>query len=99
MFRYLELQPSRFAGILGGVFLSVAGCHQATPFPNLTKFCPSPNSLLAGRLGQPTKTPRRTFLKRSRHPEVHPTLSFVLLDDIGYGQASVFGGPVPTPHI
>jgi arylsulfatase len=60
---------------------------------------PKPEQPFGGKIGTTYKDSTPDFPKESRHPEVHPTLSFVLLDDIGYGQASVFGGPVPTPHI
>ena len=32
-------------------------------------------------------------------PPGAPNVVLVLLDDVGYGYSSVFGGPVPTPNI
>jgi arylsulfatase len=32
-------------------------------------------------------------------PEGAPNVVVILLDDVGFGQVSTFGGPVPTPHL
>lgn len=38
-------------------------------------------------------------VERLRAPEGAPNIVIVLLDDVGFGAASTFGGPVPTPTL
>ncbi|HZU95414.1 MAG TPA: arylsulfatase [Planctomycetota bacterium] len=40
-----------------------------------------------------------TFRRPVRAPAGAPNVLLVLLDDVGYGQAGTFGGPVPTPTL
>jgi hypothetical protein len=44
------------------------------------------------------EVPRHVFHERQA-PEGAPNVVIVLLDDVGFGAASTFGGLVPTPHI
>src|SRR5262249_50129166 len=39
------------------------------------------------------------FAKSIRAPEGAPNILLILLDDIGFGQPGVFGGPIPTPAL
>jgi arylsulfatase len=40
-----------------------------------------------------------TFPKVVRPPKGAPNIVLILLDDVGYGQFSTFGGGVPSPNI
>ena len=41
------------------------------------------------------KAPKRFVVKA---PDGAPNVVLVLIDDIGFGASSTFGGPIPTPH-
>src|SRR6478609_19043 len=60
---------------------------------------PFAESGFAGSIGKtfPESTP--AYPERMTPPAGAPNILLILLDDIGFGQAGVSGGPVPTPHM
>ena len=61
------------------------------PFP------PTPSASVAGPTLQQSKHQRR--VEPNRLPKDAPNILIVLLDDVGFGQADTFGGPVHTPTL
>jgi arylsulfatase A-like enzyme len=61
------------------------------PFP------PTPTASVAGPTLQQSKHQRR--VEPNRLPQDAPNILIVLLDDVGFGQADTFGGPVRTPTL
>ena len=52
-----------------------------------------------GRIGLTTADSSPAWPEPLRAPEGAPNVLFLVLDDVGYGQLSVFGGLVETPNI
>ncbi|MBW2426059.1 MAG: arylsulfatase [Deltaproteobacteria bacterium] len=73
-----------------GAEASDAAAARVLPIPELET--PRPVGLTVDEV------PRHVFRER-RPPEGAPNVVIVLLDDVGFGAASTFGGLVPTPHL
>ncbi len=60
---------------------------------------PIPDTTYDGPVYDDAKDPRAVFepIKPIRPPEGAPNVLVILLDDVGFGAASVFGGPCRTP--
>jgi arylsulfatase A-like enzyme len=52
-----------------------------------------------GKIGITYKESTPDFPSPIKAPEKAPNVLLVLLDDVGFGQASTFGGPVDTPNL
>lgn len=52
-----------------------------------------------GKIGITYKESTPDFPAPIKAPEKAPNVLLVLLDDVGFGQASTFGGPVDTPNL
>ena len=60
---------------------------------------PIPSEPFKGTMGLGTKESVPAFPNRVTAPAGAPNVVLVLLDDIGFGETSTFGGPVPTPTL
>jgi len=69
----------------GTTFMPLVEYPQGTRFP--------------GRIGLTTADSSPAWPEPVRTPEGAPNVLFFVLDDVGYGQLSVFGGLVETPNI
>jgi hypothetical protein len=60
---------------------------------------PIPDERYQGLLTYDAKDPSSSFppITRLRPPEGAPNVLIVLLDDVGFGASSAFGGPCQTP--
>ena len=61
------------------------------PFP------PTPSASVAGPTLGTSKHQRR--VEQSRLPKGAPNILVILLDDVGFGQAETYGGPIHTPTL
>src|SRR5262245_23898849 len=52
-----------------------------------------------GRIGSTFADSKADVMTLPRAPEGAPNVLLVLLDDVGFGQTSTFGGPVSTPTL
>ena len=52
-----------------------------------------------GRIGTTYQDSESAWPELPRPPEGAPNILLILLDDVGFGQASTFGGPVPTESL
>ncbi len=52
-----------------------------------------------GRIGTTFADSTPNYPMPVRAPKGSPNVLLILLDDVGFGMASTFGGPVPTPHM
>lgn len=52
-----------------------------------------------GKIGETFKDSQPSFPQPLKAPAGSPNVLLILLDDVGFGMASTFGGPVPTPHL
>ena len=60
---------------------------------------PYPEPAFAGHLGRTVPESTPAYPERVGAPDGAPNVVVIMLDDIGFGQAGVSGGPVPTPHM
>ena len=68
-----------------------AGSRSVLPIPNRSK---------PGLTTYDAKDPDTSYppIEPLRPPEGAPNVLVILLDDIGFGASSTFGGPCPTPN-
>ena len=58
---------------------------------------PVPDRAFKGKIGRTLKDSQPDFPKQVQSPVGAPNVLIVILDDVGFGHASAFGGAVPTP--
>jgi arylsulfatase A-like enzyme len=79
--------------VMLGTVLPVAAQHVDR------KVLPLPTPPFKGVIGPTYKESREDWPRLPAPPKGAPNVVVVLLDDVGYGQTSTFGGPVPTPEL
>ena len=52
-----------------------------------------------GKIGETYKDSKPDFPTTREAPEGAPNVLLILLDDVGFGASSTFGGPIPTPAL
>ena len=57
---------------------------------------PLPESPFKGVIGETYLDSKEDWPKVPKPPEGAPNVVVIMLDDVGFGQVSTFGGPVPT---
>jgi arylsulfatase A-like enzyme len=60
---------------------------------------PKPDPAFKGKIGETYKDSTPDYPHPVTPPKGAPNVLLVLLDDVGFGMCSTFGGPVPTPHL
>jgi arylsulfatase len=60
---------------------------------------PNPTPPFAGTVGRLIDESEAVPLQGLRPPADFPNVVLILLDDVGFGTCSTFGGPVPTPTV
>lgn len=60
---------------------------------------PLPEQPFQGKIGKTYLDSEMDWPKVPTPPEGAPNVVVILLDDVGFGQVSTFGGPVPTPAL
>ena len=60
---------------------------------------PAPAPPFKGQIGLSYKDSQPDFPKPIEAPKGAPNVLLVLLDDVGYGASSTFGGPINTPTL
>jgi arylsulfatase len=60
---------------------------------------PQPDPAFGGKVGETYKDSTPSFPLPVRAAKGSPNVLLILLDDVGFGMCSTFGGPVPTPHM
>jgi arylsulfatase len=58
---------------------------------------PKPAPPFNGKIGRTVKDSAPDFPKEVEAPKGAPNVLLILTDDVGFGAASTFGGPIPTP--
>ena len=98
--------PSRIRQLgLGAAFILAL----VTPSPSLAQSSPDarPGAILPDRRPAPFKgtivetykDSKADFPKTREAPAGSPNVLLILLDDVGFGASSTFGGPIPTPAL
>jgi arylsulfatase A-like enzyme len=75
---------------VGALFSGVASAQEVLPTP------PAP---FKGQIGLSAKDSTSDFPKAVQAPNNAPNIVLVLLDDVGFGASSTFGGPIETPTV
>ena len=78
--------------------LAAALLASASPLAAQT-LLPAPAAPFAGKIGQTYADSTPAFPKPVTAPAGAPNVLLILTDDVGFGAASTFGGPVPTPNL
>jgi len=60
---------------------------------------PLPDPSFGGKVGQTLKESQPDYPKPVMPPSGAPNVLVILLDDVGFGQTSTYGGPVQTPTL
>jgi len=60
---------------------------------------PQPDPAFGGKVGATYKDSTPSFPLPVKAAKGSPNVLLILLDDVGFGMCSTFGGPVPTPHM
>jgi arylsulfatase A-like enzyme len=60
---------------------------------------PQPDPNFRGKIGETVAESVASYPLPVKAAEGSPNVLLILLDDVGYGMCSTFGGPVPTPHM
>jgi len=98
LFRYL----AALVASLGIATLSQAALAQSpsSPQPTGSLSLPRPDFNFKGEVGRTYQdSDPATFPQIVRPPKGAPNIVLILLDDVGFGQFSVFGGGVPSPNM
>ncbi len=104
MTHHLLRRSSIFYALTCIFFVSIVACNQAQktePAATATSNIqiPKPDPEFKGKIGNTADESTSDFpLPLSAAPG-SPNVMIILLDDVGFGMASTFGGPVPTPNV
>ncbi|HEV3444935.1 MAG TPA: sulfatase-like hydrolase/transferase, partial [Gemmataceae bacterium] len=73
--------------------------QKANPEPAGATQLPKPDPEFKGRIGETYRDSTPSYPLPVKAPKGSPNVLLVLLDDVGFGMCSTFGGPVPTPNL
>jgi arylsulfatase len=76
-----------------------AAQEKGQPAPGGGLQLPRPDPEFKGKIGETFKDSTPSYPRPVKAPKGSPNVLIVLLDDVGFGMCSTFGGPVPTPHM
>src|SRR5215510_10100147 len=94
-FIYNKLSNALLLTALGLASLAQA---QETPALDRTRL-PLPEPRFQGTIGTTYRDSKSAWSQLPTPPSGAPNVVIILLDDVGFGQVSTFGGPVPTPNL
>ena len=60
---------------------------------------PRPDPAFKGKIGETYRDSSPSYPIPVKAAKGSPNVLLILLDDVGFGMCSTFGGPVPTPHM
>jgi len=75
----------------------VASCSQPQKQKESENTLPYPPPEFNGKIGTTFEDSQEDYPQPFEAPDGAPNVIVVLLDDVGFGQAEVTGGPIPTP--
>jgi arylsulfatase len=91
---------SRRHRCFGAALAVVALATLAGPAPSgADERLPRQDPPFEGKIGESYRDSTPSFPLPLRAPKGAPNVLIVLLDDVGFGMAGTFGGPVPTPNL
>jgi arylsulfatase len=60
---------------------------------------PQADPAFKGKIGETYKDSQPDYPRSIRASQGSPNVLLILLDDVGFGMCSTYGGPVPTPYM
>jgi arylsulfatase A-like enzyme len=91
-----QLLRTAFAFLIASVLILSTGYAAAQSVQQSLPPLPAP---FKGEIGLSYKDSKPDFPKQVAAPKGAPNILLVLLDDVGYGASSTFGGPINTPTL
>jgi arylsulfatase len=87
--------------VLQGTVAPALAVPYGAPSPTLAAATqlPQPDSKFTGKVGTTYKDSVPSYPQPIKAPADSPNVLLILLDDVGVGMTSSFGGPVPTPNL
>ncbi|MBT8469352.1 MAG: sulfatase-like hydrolase/transferase [Myxococcales bacterium] len=82
--------------VIATLVLASAACASQQPNGNSL---PIPLSPFEGTIGKTYEESEADWPRPPSAPDDAPNVIVILLDDVGFGQPSTFGGLIPTPHL
>ena len=96
-FQNSKQKLKRYSSCLLILFLFLMGCDKQK---EKGKEQAETNTYFHGKIGRTLSETQQAWPDYKSHaPEGAPNIIYILIDDIGYGAASAFGGLIPTPAI
>src|SRR5215813_3874787 len=107
---FLSKHPLSFLSACWFAVTLIAGCHsslaqqssspnQSTPPAEGSAVLPVPQPQFRGVIGRKASDSTPDFPKGVTAPTGAPNVLLIMTDDTGFGAASTFGGPIPTPTL
>jgi arylsulfatase len=78
--------------------VALAGASAAAIAEDRTSL-PIPDPAFKGKIGKTIEESTPDYPQPVKAPAGAPNVLLILLDDVGFGMTSTFGGPVPTPNL
>ena len=78
---------------------NLVGLFFFVPTMYAQEILPVPQKNFDGQIGLTAKESKKDFPKAVEAPKGAPNVLLILLDDVGFGAASTFGGPINTPTL
>ncbi|MHA7099068.1 arylsulfatase [Roseivirga pacifica] len=81
------------------VSLLFVGCVQSSNTDSSASKLPYDDPEFKGKIGETYATSEMDWPEMPSPPEGAPNVIVILLDDVGFGMTSTFGGSIPTPNL
>src|SRR5581483_2368790 len=78
---------------------STGAVAQSTPPSAGAQILPMPAPPFEGVIGRKASESKPDFPRAMTAPRGAPNVLLIMTDDAGFGAASTFGGPIPTPNL
>jgi arylsulfatase len=85
--------------LFSALFAIVLAGASTTAFAEERTSLPIPDPVFKGKIGKTYRDSTPDYPQPVKAPEGAPNVLLILLDDVGFGMTSAFGGPVPTPNL
>jgi len=95
----LPLKLMRTSLPTGIVALFVAAAPTALGQEGERSTLPIPHEPFGGKIGRTFEDSEQDYPQPVAPPEGAPNVVLILIDDLGFGHPSTFGGPIPTPAL
>ena len=85
--------------LLGGTAIAAGSLVSTEASAQTPEALPRPEPPFKGEIGPTFRESKEDYPQPIKAPDGAPNVLIVLVDDLGFGQPSTFGGPIPTPNL